>query len=1029
MSISSLAFRYHAVVLLGVVLLMGFGGYSYFTLPAQEDPKITIREAVITTRFPGLSPERMERLVTKTLEESIRQIPEIREIRSTSRAGVSIIHAEVYPRFFELDQIWDELHEKVDEAAADLPEGASEPVVNDDFGDVAVITAALTAEDFGMGEMFDIAKHIRDQLYGVSGTKRIDLHGVQEERIFIETSNTRLAQLGLSRAEVISILQAQNIIRPGGEIDTGERSFIVEPTGNLKSLEQIREVLIPLGEGTVRLRDLASVKRGTVDPPQRKAYYNGEPAIIFAIAMLDGNRVLEYAPRVRERLEEIEQTLPVGYRLDIVTYQAEQVKNAVFGVTNNVLQTLAIVLAVVILFLGVRTGLIVGSIVPAVMLITLAVMGFAGIPLERMSLATLVIALGLLVDNGIVIAEDFKRRLEEGAERETALTRTGRELALPLLSSTLTTVLVFLPLMLAEHEAGEYTRSISLVILISLLTSWVMAMTVTPTLCHWFIKVDQDGRTTKKRGFALGNFFRVLERGYAWLLRGILRVRYLFLATMLAALVAGGWGMSQIPNEFFPDSDRAQVLITLDLPSDVSLRTTDDKLNALFPILSDEQRFPYLDGFAAYAGYGGPRFVLSLTPLDPASNKTFVVANLDTFKNMPKALNELRAMFREEFPGLRARVTNMFLGPSDPGLFHVQVKGPDAEVIYSKARELEEVLRGVPGMIDVWQDWENRIPKLVVDVDQTQARRAGISSRDVAQSLAAYYSGRRVSEFREGDDIFPIIARAEDAERSRIDQLRSISVESSAGGTTVPLEQVAKLEFESDYAVIQREDMTRTVTVEGRPLSVSPEDLVARIDPKIEALREDLPPGHTIEYDGIVVDSAEGKAALAANVPLCLTIIALLLVSQFNSYRRSALIVLTIPLIVVGAALGLSIMQATFGFMVILGLLALAGIIINNAIVLIDRIDIQRAEGAKSDRDAIVGAAERRLRPIIMTTVTTILGLLPLILTEDPLFYGMASVMAFGLGVGTIMTLGVVPVLYSLLIARTLNSSTSGRRA
>jgi len=1019
MSISAVAYRFHAVVLLAVTLLMGFGAYSYFTLPAQEDPQITIREAVVTTRFPGLSPERMERLVTKTLEESIRQIPEIEEIRSTSRAGLSIIHATVYDRYFELDQIWDELRDKVDAAAADLPEGASEPVINDDFGDVAVITAALTAEDFGMGAMFDMAKHIRDQLYGVAGTKRIDFHGVQEERIFIETSNTRLAQLGLSRDQVISILQSQNIIRPGGEIDTGERSFIVEPTGNLKSLEQIREVLIPLGdgEGTVRLRDLATVKRGTVDPPQRKAYYNGEPAIIFAISMLDGYRVLEYAPRVRARLAEIEQALPVGYQLDIVTYQAEQVENAVYGVTNNVLQTLAIVLAVVILFLGLRTGLIVGSIVPAVMLITLAIMGFTGIPLERMSLATLVIALGLLVDNGIVIAEDFKRRLEEGTDRDAALAQTGRELALPLLSSTLTTVLVFLPLMLAEHEAGEYTRSISLVILISLLTSWVLAMTVTPTLCHWFIKVDQDGGTRKRR-FALGDFFSLLERGYAWLLRSILRIRYLFLAVMIAALGVGGWGMSQIPNEFFPDSDRAQVLMTLDLPSDVSLRTTDDKLNALFPILSDEERFPYLDGFAAYAGYGGPRFVLSLTPLDPASNKAFIVANLDNFENMQRALSDLRAMFREEFPGLRARVTNMFLGPSDPGLFHVQVKGPDAEVVYNKARELEAVLRGVPGMIDVWQDWENRIPKVVVDVDQTQARRAGISSRDVAQSLSAYYSGRRVSEFREGDDIFPIVARADDAERSRIEQLRSISVEGSAGGISVPLEQVATLQIQSDYAVIQREDLTRTVTVEGRPLGVSPEDLVARIDPKIEALRKDLAPGHTIEYDGIVTDSQAGKAALAANVPLCLAIVFLLLVSQFNSYRRPLLIVLTIPLIIVGAALGLSTMQATFGFMVILGILALAGILINNAIVLIDRIDIQRAEGTGSDGDAIVEAAARRLRPIIMTTVTTILGLLPLILTEDPLFYGMASVMAFGLGVGTIMTLGVVPVLYSLLIVR-----------
>jgi len=998
-----------------LALLMGFGVYSYFTLPAQEDPKVTIREALVMTRFPGLSPERMERLVTKTLEEAIREIPEVEEIRSSSRAGLSIIHAKVYDRYFELDQIWDDLREKISDAASELPEGASTPVVNDDFGDVAVVTAALTSDGYSMGEMFDMAKHVRDQLYGVPGAKTIELHGVLPERVFIEASNARLAELGLSTNQIISTLQNQNVIRPGGEIDTGDRSFIVQPTGNFQTVDQIREILVPLPDnrGLIPLRDLAEIKRGTADPPQRKAYYNGEPAIIFAISMLDGYRVLDYAPQVRKKLSDVEATLPVGYKLDIVTYQAEQVGNAVFGVTINVVQTLAIVLAVVIVFLGLRTGLIVGSIVPSVMLVTLAIMGFTGIPLERMSLATLVIALGLLVDAGIVIAEDFKRRLEEGTPREEALRLTGGELALPLLSSTLTTILVFLPLMLAEHSAGEYTRSISLVILISLLSSWVLAMTVTPTLCYMFIKVEPSSEKQEKRKNF--NLFGPMEAAYAGLLRGILRVRILFLIVMFSSLGLAGWAISQAPNKFFPESDRSQILITLDLPADVSLSATDRTLERLFPIISDKERFPYLDNYAAYVGYGGPRFVLSLAPLDPAPNKAFIVINLDTIETMPRALTELREMFRREFPGINARVTNMFLGPSDPGVFHVQAVGPDADTIFKTAGELESVLRDVPGMIDVWQDWENRIPKVIVEVDQVRARRAGVSSSDIARSLSAYYSGQPVSEFREGDDVFPIVARAQSAERSDIERLRVVSIERASDGKTVPLFQVATVGFASDFAVIQREDMTRTVTVEGRPLAMSPEDLVPLIDAKIETLKGDLPPGHTIEYDGIAVDSADGRAALAANIPLCIAVVLIFLVAQFNSIKRPLIIVATIPLLIVGVALGLHVMQADFGFMVILGILSLAGIIVNNAIVLIDRIDIEREHGQnETGMGAIVSASRRRLRPIIMTTVTTILGLLPLILANDPLFYGMASIMAFGLGVGTILTLGVVPAIYSL---------------
>ncbi|KIT16897.1 efflux RND transporter permease subunit [Jannaschia aquimarina] len=1008
--LTRLAHSYQRLVFFVVAVLMGFGAYSYFTLPAQEDPQITIREAIVTTAYPGLSPERVEQLVTKPLERAIRQIPEVEEIRSSSLPGTSIIHVEVFDRFFELDQIWDDLRAEVELAQADLPDGARPSVVSDDVGDVAVVTAALRSTDHDLAELGDMVNHVRDRLYGEAGVKSIDVVGRQPERIYIETRNARLAELGISPDAITATLANQNIIRPGGQIDIGPRALIIEPTGDYRSLEQIAETLISLPDGTsIPLRDIARIERSLVDPAPQSAFYNGDPAIVFAIAMQEGNNVLEFGPRIAEALDEIEAGLPVGMTLDIVTFQPDQVEQAVHGVTINVLQTLGIVLAVVVLLLGLRTGLIVGAIVPLVMLSTLAVMGFLGLPLERMSLATLVIALGLLVDAGVVVAEDFKARLSDGADKDEALERTGRELSLPLLSSTATTILVFLPLMLAEHVAGEYTRSISIVVAIALSISWLLAMTVTPVLSHRFATAETDGaRPYYER------MFDPLVRGYGRLIEGVLKVRGLFVGTMLAGLAGGAALVVTSPQSFFPDSDRAQLITYVYLPADVTTEATEAEMAALLPTLTPE-RFDWLEDHAAYVGTGGPRFVLSLTPVDPAPNRAVLIMNVDDPANVDRAMDELRDHLAAEFAHLQAHVTRMFLGPTDSAILEVQVKGPDRAFVYETASRVEEIIATVPGARDIRQDWENRIPRVVVHVDQTRARRAGVTSADVARSMSAYFSGRAVSEFREGDDTIPIVARAVDAERTDLDRVRSLSV-FGQDGSVVPLMQVADVELVNGYARIEREGLTRTVTVQGRSEVMGAEDMAPLIEDDLDALRAELPPGHTIEFDGILVQSGEGRAALLASMPLCLAVVVVLLIAQFNSFRRPAIILATVPLVVLGAGLGLRLFDAEFGFMPILGLLSLAGIILNNAIVLIDRIDIERAEGREGD-DAIVEAAKRRLRPIVMTTVTTILGLLPLILSNDPLFYGMAVVMAGGLAVGTVLTLGFVPVLYSLFFA------------
>lgn len=1019
MNLTEIAFNYRKPILMTLVLLLINGVFAYLTLPAQEDPTITIRNAIVTTSYPGMAPARVEQLITKPLEKEIRKIPEVEKLTSTSVTGKSVIHVEIYDRYFNLDNIWQDLRNKVAQVTASLPTGTQTPVVNDSFGDVSVVTLALTADGFDMAQMYDVAKHIRDNLYAVAGTKKVDLIGVQQERIFIEAASAKLSQLGIPPQSIISELQNQNIISPGGQIDTGKLSFVIEPTGNYSSLDELAntQITVPETDDMIALKDIVSLRRGFIDPPNQPAYFNGNPAIMFAVAMLPDYNLLEYAPRVKAMVTQIENTLPIGYQINIATYQAEQVSKSINGVSMNVLQTLAIVLVVVILFLGIRTGLIVGSIVPFVMLITLAVMQFSGMVLEKMSLATLIIALGLLVDNGIVIAEDFKRRIESGIERYDAMCQGGKELALPLLSSSITTILFFLPLMLAEHVSGEFTRSISLVILITLMSSWILALCITPTLCYFFIRVEQTAKADdagpgssddEKSGGYVNKGYAIYEGFLHW----ILRYKAVFMTSMVVVLVISVSGFGYLTQQFFPDSDRTQILMYIDLPNGTSARETNRQMQTIFEWLDDEQQFPEVGNYSGYAGFNGPRFVLSLSPEDPADNKGFIVVNVKEGTNLNAMVNKLHNGLIEHFPNVAGRVKRMFAGPSDSSTISIQVKGPDKDTIYAKAQQIMTVLAQVPYTKNIRHDWENRIIKVKVKVDQHRARRAGVTSDDIATALQSIFSGATATEYREDDNIIPVILRARANERFNLDRLRTASVFSSASGLAVPLLQVADFEPISQYAKIQREDMFSTVTVNASNTEMTAQDLQLIIDEKIQALKDDLPLNHIIEYDGVIVESAEAQQALGANLPMVIGLVLVLLVMQFNSYRRAVIVVLTIPLSLIGTVGGLLIMNAPFGFMVTLGIYSLAGIIINNGIVLIDRIDIERARGI-GDYQAIINSCLTRLRPILMTTVTTIMGLLPLMMNSQSMFYGMASVIAFGLGVGTILTLGVVPVLYA----------------
>jgi len=1013
------ALKYRPLTFLLLVLLTAYGAWSYFNLPAREDPEILIRDAVVLTQNAGLQAEEIELLITKPLEEAVITLPELKEVRSTSMDGLSIIHATVEDSFTDLDRIWDQLAESIAETQPLLPSGTTPSTVNDDFGDVAVITLALWADDYDLAALRDFAQHVRDQLLGIEGTKKVEILGVQDERIFIEYENAVLAQLGLTPDQIARTLQNQNGVSNAGILDTGDRAFVLNPSGDLPDLRALDELLMvmPDSGNQLRLGDVVSIRRGLVDPPSDKAFYNGHEAIVLTLAMQSDESVLNYSERASTRIDAVRQSLPSGLNLDVITYQADQVENAVYGVTWNMAQTLLIVLLVVVAFLGLRTGLIVGSIIPAVILTTLGVMGLFELQLERMSLATLVISLGLLVDNGIVVAEDFKRRLEEFGDRDRALRTTTRELAFPLLTSSFTTIAVFLPLLIADTASTEYTRSISIVILIALSVSWLLAMTVTTTLCHAFMAgPDSEREETSRRHWMRAAFGR-LEGLYESVLRVILRFRWTYVAGMVLTFFVGGALMGLVPQKFFPESDRAQLLVYVDLPAGVTTRSTEQRMGEMMDIVSDRERYPEIEGFAAYVGFGGPRFVLSLAPVDPAPNKGFMVINVTDVATAERIVPRLRDDFRQNVPSVNARVSRMFLGPADPNVLHVQIRGPDANYLFDQIPVLEQILLDIPGTIDVWSDWHNRIDRLDVVIDQQRARAAGVSSNDVSRALAQYVSGVGVSHLREGDERIPIVMRGVEEERTRLERLATTAIYSPATGQSVPLTQIARLERSPGFSFIQREDLTRTVTVEARNLNLTPEDMAPMLAEPLAEFEATLAPGHFVELDGILDDTGSTNAALLATVPFVLALILIVLVLQFGGFSRPAMLLLALPFVVFGAAVGLNVMQADFGFMVILGLYALMGIIINNSIVLVDRIDIERREGEREGVEAVISACIRRLRPILMATITTIMGLMPLIIFQDVLFYGMAVVIAFGLAIGTvIISLGLTPVLYCLFL-------------
>lgn len=1004
--------RITILVLLGIPLI---GALIFLDYPRQEDPSIEIREAIVTASFPGMDVHDVEDLITLKLEEKIREIGEVDDIWSFSRAGTSVVHLDLddWVQGEDIALVWKDLRNRMDDIASELPAGTIGPFVNDEFGLTAVATIAIWSDGFSLEEMREVARDTRRKLDSLDGVQKIQTFGVQQERIFLEVSNAKLARLGIPPGVIIETLRSQNILLPGGVINADGQNIRVEPSGTFNSVDDIASVLIPLPDSnqTIPLKDVVTVTRDYVDPADRPVFFNGRPAIVLSVSILDGVNAVEFGQRLTRRIAEIEQTLPFGYFLEYATFQPDLVENAVNGAVSNLLQTLAIVLLVVVLFLGIRTGLIVGSFVPLTMLFGLIGMSIWGVELQRMSIATMIIALGLMVDNAIVVAENIRNRIERGEDRKEAAIAAGRTLGVPLLTSTLTTILAFMPIALAIGSVGEYTLSIGQVVILVLLGSWFMSMYMTPTMSYWFLKVQPQtsGTTAERTDLYQSKFYR----HYRGFLETLLRRRAICIVAVIAITLGVGLLARHVVQEFFPANDRNQFLLYLDLEAGAHIDETTRVVETVTDWLQNKSVNPEILGTVAYVGSGGPRFFLSLAPINPHPHVAFVLVETETSAQVPELVDRTRAFIDANIPEARGNPKAMWLGPSETGVVEFRISGPDIKVLLAKSEHLLAALRDIPGTIEIEQDWKNQVLKVDVLVDQTRARRAGVTSGDIANSLNAFVSGSPVTDYREGDAIIPIVLRGDEAERNQVSSLLSMNVYSSANGTNVPLSQIADVQSEWVPYEINRRNLERTVTVSATHLHLKAGQLVDKLQPALDTL--DLPPGYHWEMGGELENAERAQRHLFASFPLAGFLIVALLIWQFNSVRRAGIILLTIPMAFVGSILGLLITGAPFGFMTLLGLLSLAGIIINNGIVLIDSIEAERHGGA-SPYAAIISAAVSRFRPILMTTITTILGLMPLIVWQDPLFYSMAIVISFGLAVGTILTLGVVPVIYSLLM-------------
>lgn len=1014
------AIKNNRVTLIAVLTLFISGISAYINLPKAQDPGFLVRSVVIITQFPGASAQRVEELVTDAIEEKIQEMPEIDEIRSDSRAGISVISVDFHTYLFDMQPIYDRLRRKVAEIEPQLPTGAFKPYINDEFGDTYGHIYSIVGKDFSPKELRDAALDVREAMLKEPDVAKVEMFGDIEETIYIEYDNARLTELGLSPQQLSASLQSLNILSSGGDITLGRERLNLEPTGNFDTVNDLRDAIIELpgSRALIRLGDIARIYRDYEDPVSALVRVDGKPGISLAISLRSGGNLITLGERLAVLTQELEYELPLGMAIRPMFIQSQLTSEAVDSFLENLVQSVLIVVAVMMFSLGWRTGFVVASLIPIVMVSTFVVMAQFDIGIDRISLAALIISLGLLVDNAIVVVEAVTVRREQGENPIQAAINAAREMKAPLMISSLTTAAAFTPIALAKSEVGEFTASIFYVVTISLLISWVMAMTFIPMLTP-YIKVTKKPKTSESADTFNSPFY---QRYRAVLLKSV-RNPVLFGLLVVGIFALAVVGMRYVPQVFIPPSEDPHLTVALTLPTGTDIEFNQQSVMALEAFMQenlwvngDDEQAIGVTGWTAYIGTGGPRFMLAFNPQNGNESETAMIINL----NNPESLDPVKAAIEDYFfenqPDMFVKVQRLANGPPVAYPIVIKVTGPDfdeinriVETIKAKYQELEEVTA-------VKDQWGPQLKKFVVDIDQARAFRSGVTSTDIATSLNASLSGMQMTYFRENDERIPIVMWTKTSDRNDLTKLENLSVFSQSAGTVVPLSQVADIRIAFDHARIERINRERTNKVQVMLRDgVTATEISARMRPWLQEYATTWKSGYRYKEGGENEESDKAGKSIGAALPFAIVMIVGLLVLQFNSFRRTAIVLITIPLGLIGITFGLLVMQSIFGFFTLLGLISLAGIVINNAIVLLDRIKLEVEENGRSEADAVIISAQQRARPILLTTATTCGGMLPLMLSGGPMFEPMAISILFGLLFATFLTLLLVPVLYGVL--------------
>ena len=987
------------VYLMLVVAIAGL--MQYGKLGREEDPPFTIKTMVVKTLWPGATTLETVRQITDRIEKKLEELPGLDYLKSYSKPGKSVVFVTLKDatRAADVADLWYQARKKIGDIRQTLPQGVQGPFFNDEFGDTYSLIFALTSDGFSHRELRDHAERIRSELLTTPDTAKIDLVGTQDEKIYLEFSTQKLAALGLDLSQIVQSLRNQNAIEPSGVVDAGEEKIAIRVSGRFSSEDSLRAVNFRLNGRSFRLTDIATIRRGYVDPEQPMFRFNGRPAIGLAIAMAKSGNVLEFGEHIKERLAKMTANLPVGIETHLVADQPQVVEEAVGEFVKTLIEAIAIVLAVSFLSLGWRPGIVVAVAIPLVLAITFAAMKLTGISLQRISLGALIIGLGLLVDDAMIAVESMITKLESGCDKVTAATYAYTSTAFPMLTGTLVTIAGFIPVGFAASGAGEYCFTLFAVVGVALVASWVVAVLFTP-LAGVFILPD---KLKHSHGHEPSRFARAFHA----LLDRVLRVKFAVIAATVALFIAGLAAMQLVQQQFFPSSDRPELLVDVTLPQSSSIHATQKLVDEIEKVLkadTDVERWSF------YVGSGAIRFYL---PLDQQlANDFFAQAVVVTkgFKARAGVQHRiLAALQRPEFDKVLARVSPLELGPPVGWPLKFRISGPDPTKVRELAHSFASLIAKTPHARNINFDWNEPAKAVRVEVDQDRARTLGISSQSLSETINAVLTGTNVTQVRDSIYLVDIVARAVPDERAKLETLRSLMIETPSG-RSVPLEQFATISYGLEPPLIWRRQRLPTVTVQAETApGIEAATVVRELGSEIAAFRATLTPGYDVVAGGTVEDSAKAEASIFAVFPLMLLVMVTILMVQLQSFQRLFLVLATAPLALIGVAAALLISGAPMGFVAILGIVSLIGMVIRNSVILIDQIETEIANG-QHPWDAVIGATEHRLRPILLTAAAAILGMIPIAPT---VFWGpMAYAVMGGLVVATLLTLVFLPALY-----------------